>query len=125
LDGETDADYRISKELYIGSFKDKSDSALIIKVADRLMNVDDFYLGGDFKYSGKYLAKANALYLALEERVESIGKDLKEIVGRSWNQVDYIQTFVRAFQDFDDLRDQYRGDEWDHLLGRLDQSDCF
>jgi (p)ppGpp synthase/HD superfamily hydrolase len=118
-EGETDADYRISKELYIGSFADKSDYALLVKVADRLCNVDDFARDGDFNYSGKYLSKANSLYLALEQRLISVGQDFQKSLGKGWNKDPYVQAFQNAMNDFYHVRNQYQGERWDKALGRL------
>ena len=49
----------------------KSPEALIIKLADRICNTEDFLLT-DPAYARTYLEKANSLYIAVYERQEEI-----------------------------------------------------
>jgi (p)ppGpp synthase/HD superfamily hydrolase len=56
-----------AKEAYLKSFATKSIDALIIKVADRLLNVMDFYRF-DHKYAVKYFHKADSIWEILDNR---------------------------------------------------------
>lgn len=49
------------KNEYLCSFKDKSASAIAIKIADRICNTRDFWLAGDKGYAIKYWRKAHAV----------------------------------------------------------------
>ena len=61
------------KEAYIATFKKKTTSvgALVIKIADRLCNVEDFQVPSP-DYAPKYFHKAAALWEALDERQDEI-----------------------------------------------------
>jgi len=69
------ADKREKKLEYMGSFLHKSIDALVIKVADRLCNVEDFAVTNP-KYAPKYFAKAHPLFDAMYDRTEEMGKVL-------------------------------------------------
>lgn len=76
----------IVKELtFTGGRKDKqayldklaltcSTDAFVIKIADRLCNVKDFYDDGSVDYARKYYLKANPLWHAMDKRVEELEK---------------------------------------------------
>lgn len=55
-------DDKYTKDDYIKSFKHKSPISLIIKIADRYCNVQDFIRSGNKKYAKKYAKKAQPLY---------------------------------------------------------------
>ena len=50
------------KAEYLRSFKNKSGGAVIIKVADRVCNIWDFYHDGNEKYARKYFMRACDLF---------------------------------------------------------------
>lgn len=58
---ETAASYSAAKAEYMASFVGKSVSALVVKIADRLCNVEDF-LCEDETYAIKYWDKAKVLF---------------------------------------------------------------
>jgi len=60
-----------AKRAWIDSIGRKSPEALIIKLADRICNTEDFLLT-DPAYARTYLEKANSLYIAVYERQEEI-----------------------------------------------------
>lgn len=64
------------KKLYLESFQSKSIGSLLIKLADRLCNVEDYYFDGSTgDYPQKYFRKADALYKAfLLRKAECIEK---------------------------------------------------
>ena len=62
------------------SFKDKSIPLLVIKIADRLCNVQDFMVT-DLKYAKKYLGKAEVLRATLFSKAREIGQLLGGNVG--------------------------------------------
>ncbi len=64
------SDWRLAKEEYIESFKTKSLEALIIKVADRICNIQDF-IDTNFGYARKYYAKSTRLFEIWKERMDS------------------------------------------------------
>jgi len=61
----------ISKEDYIKSFSTKSIEALVIKIADRLCNVQDFNRT-DSNYAEKYYHKADILFRNFRKRKEEV-----------------------------------------------------
>ena len=66
---------RTKKLEYMGSFATKSVDALVIKIADRLCNVEDFALSNP-KYAPKYFHKADPLFNAMFDREEELLKVL-------------------------------------------------
>jgi (p)ppGpp synthase/HD superfamily hydrolase len=83
------------KAAYMASFATKSVEALVIKVADRLCNVQDFLLGaGGARYAVEYWDKAAALFDAAHKRSD-------EIVAMFGKQV-----AVEMFYDYAGLRDK-------------------
>lgn len=64
------SDWRLAKEEYIESFKAKSLEALIIKVADRICNIQDF-IDTNIGYARKYYAKSKRLFEIWKERFDS------------------------------------------------------
>lgn len=66
-----------SKEAYLQSFQYKSVESLVIKIADRLCNVDDFKIT-DVMYAKKYYCLANCLFEFVKERREEIEKEFGE-----------------------------------------------
>ena len=60
------------KHKYLQSFATKSVNALVIKLADRACNVQDFINGGDGAYGAKYARKAQPLYEAVMARTTEI-----------------------------------------------------
>jgi len=64
-------DGSISKSEYMKSFHNKSVQALVIKFADRLVNVNDFYQDGS-SYAPKYFKKAAELFEAVFQRKDEI-----------------------------------------------------
>lgn len=68
------------KAEYIKSFRDKSIEALVIKIADRLDNVEDFILILKYSYSIEYFDKAANLFETLLNRK-------KELDIEVWNKI--------------------------------------
>lgn len=64
------SDWRLAKEEYIESFKIKSLEALIIKIADRLCNIQDF-IDTNLGYARKYYSKSKRLFEIWKERFDS------------------------------------------------------
>lgn len=60
------------KDSYLEEFKNKSLEAVLIKTADRLCNVDDYYMSGEIEYAEVYFAKAKPVLLELDKRKEQI-----------------------------------------------------
>ena len=83
------------KKDYISSFKDKSDGSLIVKIADRIYNVEDFYfICKDQKYATKYLIKAGDLFeifynRSLEERFEKLRENIEKDIFKAAKLVVY------------------------------------
>ena len=79
------------KNEYLRSFEHKSVQALIIKLADRICNVQDFKLVGDHTYASKYLHKADCLIEIAERRRDEIGSMWGEITNQQireeWNSL--------------------------------------
>lgn len=63
--------FKQSKPEYMASFDKKSVDALIIKLADRLINILDF-AHSDFNYAKKYMQKAAALFISFCRRIEEV-----------------------------------------------------
>jgi GTP pyrophosphokinase len=61
-----------AKHKYLEDFAHKSPNALIIKLADRACNIQDFINGGEGKYASKYAAKAQPLCEAAIDRLDEI-----------------------------------------------------
>jgi (p)ppGpp synthase/HD superfamily hydrolase len=57
---------------YLATFKEKSVSALVIKLADRHCNVHDFARSGDIEYARKYFRKASPLVDAFAVRTDEV-----------------------------------------------------
>lgn len=68
---ELSRDYAEAKSRYLSTFDSASLEALVIKIADRLCNVED-YLASDAKYAVKYWDKARQLFQAMERRQTQI-----------------------------------------------------
>jgi len=62
-----------AKAEYLASFATKSSRALLIKVADRICNVRDFYDDQD-PYAVKYYRKADALFEAFRARKQELSE---------------------------------------------------
>lgn len=60
-----------SKPEYMASFDKKSVNALVIKLADRFLNILDFAFA-DIIYARKYMQKANALFVVFRSRMTEI-----------------------------------------------------
>lgn len=60
------------KEVYLETFQHSFISSLLIKIADRLCNVEDFYEFGDKTYAPKYFLKARPVYKAFFARADEI-----------------------------------------------------
>jgi len=69
-----------AKARWIETFRGKSAEALIIKLADRYCNVNDFLLT-DPSYAGIYLQKADPLFDALYERMADIHAHFGNTIG--------------------------------------------
>lgn len=84
-----------SKEEYLQSFRDKSLQALIVKLLDRIDNVEDYGLDNPV-YASKYLNKAKVLFEIYRERkgeIEScFGKEFNQLLSneitRAWTRFD-------------------------------------
>ena len=74
------------KQTYMESFKTKSCGALLMKLADRLCNVEDFYHNKETKeYAKKYFRKADPLFTAFVNRKdECIEKYGEEVWTAAW-----------------------------------------
>lgn len=68
---ETGRHYAEAKNEYLSTFDSKSIEALVIKIADRLSNVEDF-LASDSNYAVKYWDKADPQFQAMDKRRTSI-----------------------------------------------------
>ena len=86
-----DIDRKTFKNEYLKSFKDKTINALIIKIADRICNVNDFLLT-DKKYAAEYFGKAYCLIEFLILRKE-------EIINRYNNNV-----LLNIFEDIEKIK---------------------
>ena len=62
-----------AKAEYLASFATKSSRALLIKVADRICNVRDFYDDQD-PYAAKYYRKADTLFEAFRARKQELSE---------------------------------------------------
>lgn len=81
-----------TKSEYLASFETKSIEALVIKVADRLCNVRDFFKNNDTKeYALKYFHKADYLFRVFRSRE----KEVSDIFS--------IKTFVMIDESIDEL----------------------
>ena len=60
-----------AKQEYMESFKVKSVAALVVKVADRICNVNAYIVTGE-RYATKYYGKAEVLWEALRDRHNDI-----------------------------------------------------
>jgi (p)ppGpp synthase/HD superfamily hydrolase len=69
-----------TKARWIGTFRDKSAEALIVKLADRYCNVQDFMLT-DPSYARIYLQKADPLFDALYSRMTEINNHFGRPLG--------------------------------------------
>lgn len=69
--GADPRDRQDQKHVYLQTFAVKSVNALVIKLADRACNVQDFINGGD-KYASTYANKAQPLYDAVINRIDEI-----------------------------------------------------
>lgn len=77
---------------YMASFATKSLDALVVKLSDRLCNVEDFTLSNP-KYAPKYFHKADSLFNALFDRDEELAK----VLGRNTSDA-MIKDFRRVEQ---------------------------
>lgn len=62
----------IKKEDYIKTFADKSAEVLIVKLADRVCNLNDFWLENPDGYFGKYYQKSIPLFKIYEDRADEV-----------------------------------------------------
>ena len=63
-----------TKKEYMASFDNKSLEALLVKVADRICNVRDFFYSDNRSYAPKYMRKADALFDVFHKRKNEIDK---------------------------------------------------
>ena len=66
-----------SKFLYMRSFLNKTDQAIVLKVADRVCNIFDF-MQSDKRYASKYALQAYPLYLAYLSRKNLLSQGILE-----------------------------------------------
>ena len=91
-----------NKVEYIDSFRSKSAAALLIKLADRICNLNDFISAHDI-YAVKYLEKSELLFAIWRERqseLKMFGIGITNIEGdihRVKCQVDFLQDFHEKF----------------------------
>jgi len=75
---------------YMASFVTKSIEAVVGKVADRLSNVDDFYLDSP-DYALKYLHKADPVFDVYRDRKDEViarfGLDVKRNIDTDYNRM--------------------------------------
>jgi len=76
---ESSRQYAAAKSQYLSTFGSSSIEALVIKVADRLCNVED-YLADDAKYAVKYWEKADPLFQAMNRRQPEIEKSFGKTI---------------------------------------------
>ena len=80
----------ISKDEYMRSFGTKSVEALVIKLADRMCNIKDFYVR-DKRYAEKYFRKAEHLFNTMAARegeiVFAYGQNCYSNIERSYNML--------------------------------------
>jgi len=79
LPDEKASQYTQAKDEYLASFASKSVGALVVKIADRLCNVEDF-LWSDKRYAVKYFDKAKPLFDAHSAK-DQVG-DIDAILGK-------------------------------------------
>lgn len=81
----------INKSAYINSFKDKSIEALLIKILDRVDNIEDFCLSGEGRYAEKYKEKGFPLINFWSQRNSEIygtfGVGFTEKIKEIWRNV--------------------------------------
>lgn len=75
----TQKEKSIMKSSYISSFVEKPVVSLVVKMADRACNIDDFLKTGDRNYAQKYCLAASSLFNAVITRK----KDIVDAFGES------------------------------------------
>lgn len=94
--GWTTEEKREKKKEYVASFATKSVPALVIKLADRLCNTEDWMVPNP-EYASRYFHKADALFEAVRQREEAISDEFGNIAfGRMWS--DYEQLLLGTDQ---------------------------
>jgi len=83
-----------TKEDYLATFKEKSVESLVIKIADRLCNVDDF-IQDNPGYAYRYMLKAGTLLVAMSNRKDEIKERFGELVYDVMS-TDFSNTGLRA-----------------------------
>jgi guanosine-3',5'-bis(diphosphate) 3'-pyrophosphohydrolase len=71
-EGESSHDYQEAKSQHLYEFKHKPLSSLIVKIADRLCNIDDYLKDNSKSYAKKYYVRAGSLFQAFEDRKDEI-----------------------------------------------------
>ena len=71
-DAESGKDYQAYKQWALADYQNKSVESLVVKLADRLCNVEDF-MGEKSDYAPKYFRYANGLFDAITKRSDEIG----------------------------------------------------
>jgi len=80
------------KAAYIKGFQQKSATAILIKMIDRMYNTIDFYFGGDKKYAIKYLDKAKELFV--DENYDKIEDIFGEQVRKGIETLVNVQRYL-------------------------------
>ena len=68
------------KQQWLDTFADKSDDALIVKAADRFVNVEDFMLS-NLDYARVYFDKARVIFATLFKRQDALNKRFRSLAG--------------------------------------------
>lgn len=71
-ENESNQDYQNAKSAHLAEFKDKPVLSLVIKVADRICNIDDFLRSKNVNYAVKYYKRAAGLFQAVRDRKDEI-----------------------------------------------------
>lgn len=65
-------DYQKAKSAHLADFVHKPVEVLVVKLSDRICNVEDFLTSSSPDYANKYLTKASGLFDAFADRKEDI-----------------------------------------------------
>lgn len=78
-DDESSQEYQSEKSEHLTQFKDKPIISLIVKLADRICNIDDFLRSKNIRYALKYYRRASGLFQAVKDRKEEIIQEIGEL----------------------------------------------
>lgn len=104
--GENHDEWREAKREYLESFAFKSTDALVIKIADRLSNTEDYILApGKFDYAKKYFEQAKPLFDEFYDRVDRIderyGESVAVNIAKDIDDIGVVLDFKSIFDGFE------------------------